>query len=72
MKKENLNRVVTETVTEDKEFVCPTCGHGLVPVWTLPREKIRFLQDVEIREQYYCELCNARYAIEEIWSNAIR
>jgi transposase-like protein len=51
---------------EKKELVCPACGHGLVPVWKLPKEKTKYLQPVEIRQQFYCEPCDRRFALEEI------
>ena len=52
---------------EQKEFLCPICGFPLVPVSALSKEKIQYLQEVEIREQYYCRPCDSRYAIEQIW-----
>ncbi len=51
---------------ERKEPACPVCRHGLVPVWTLPKKKIKHLQPVEIRQQFYCAPCDRRFALEEL------
>jgi uncharacterized protein with PIN domain len=52
---------------EQRESLCPNCGTSLVPVYTLPEEKIRFLQQVEIDQQLYCQPCDRRFSIEEVW-----
>jgi hypothetical protein len=63
---ESLDRQPQREDAEREELTCPTCGFVLVPVWTLPKEKTRFLQAVEIREQFYCQPCDTRFTLEEL------
>ena len=63
---EALDHQPEDNGTEQEGFTCPTCGFAFVPVWTLPKEKTKFLQAVEIREQFYCEPCDTRFTLEEL------
>jgi hypothetical protein len=63
---EVLEHQPQENGAEQEALTCPTCGFALVPVWTLPKEETKFLQAVEIREQFYCKPCDTRFALEEI------
>ncbi len=59
-KRLGIIRDMSERESPERIYRCPTCDQPLVPVWTLPKDKI------EIRQQLYCEPCDRRYAIEEV------